>query len=106
MAGSEVPPWRTIIFEGGQLAGALGAPAVEAVPPADGFADPELDEVEPAVGFEVVGAGSQFDGVNFFLCGRCLAGGEFFVEGACAASDVGDAGFDITEGFCAGGVLP
>ena len=89
------------------MAVALAAPAVEVPPPTDAFAGPELDGAEPAVGSEAAaGAGVQFDGVTFLLCGGRLAGGGLCPEGDCAAPDFGDAGFDTTEGFCAGGVLP
>src|SRR5271157_1016893 len=107
MGGSETPPWRTIIFEGGQLAGALAVAAVGVLPPPEAFGGSELDGAEPVLGSEGTAlAGVQFDGITFFLCGGRLASGGLCAEGACGEPDVGDAGFDTAEGFCVGGVLP
>lgn len=89
------------------MVGAGAAAAVGALPPPEVFGGPELDGAEPEVGSEAAaGAGVQLEGITFFLCGGRLTGGELGWEGACAASAVGDAAFDTTEGFCAGGVLP
>jgi hypothetical protein len=86
MAGSDVPPWRTMIFEGGQFFGALAAVADASLPADGGRVVAELDVV--AVEVPVEGELSQFAEVTFFL--RGFAGAGFLGEDGCCAA----AGFE------------
>ena len=77
MFGSEVPPRRTIIFDGGQFVEPLAAPAGGAGPPALASGGAEADEAEPAAVETVAGAAAllQLAETVFFLCRGFLADG-------------------------------
>ena len=105
MFGSEVPPWGTTVFDGGQFDGALPGAATEALPAATAAGGFEPDGAEPVAAESVSeAAGAQLAGSTFLLCFGRLAGGRFEPEGAW--SDAAGAGFDEAAGFCAAGVVP
>src|ERR1700693_2006243 len=103
MLGSEVPPCCTITFDGGQFVAAF--PVVVA-----GCA--EVEGVEPAVGWPpVAGALTQLGGTDRLLCrvfltvlGRVWPGDVF--SGAAAGGVGAVGGWDVVDGFCAGGAAP
>src|SRR5437763_978815 len=72
MLGSEVPPWRTMILEGGQL---VIAPGFCAMPGAVAGFEPEGSGLEAPGVVPADGAGMQFVGTaaTFFLCWVCFA---------------------------------
>src|ERR1019366_4368152 len=99
MLGSEVPPCRTITFDGGQFFGSLEVPGVGVFPVAGGSAAPA-----PA------GGPMQLAGSTRFLCpGFLLVGGRVEPEEPCpgrAAGGAAEVGSDGVDGFGAGGAAP
>jgi len=80
MAGSDVPPWRTTIFGGGQTVGAVADGGLE-VPAFEGS---WVDPPEEATGGEAgvaAEAGTQLDAGIFFLRRRGRAVTDFWAGG-------------------------
>jgi hypothetical protein len=97
MLGSEAPPWRTITFAGGQLA---GVPA-DAVAAGTAFTGAEPEPAEPALAAPAL---LQLEGITFFWRRGCLAtGGRFGLEDVCTVAGAAAAGLDEGDGFCVGG---
>jgi hypothetical protein len=100
MEGSEVPPWRTTIFGGGQTVGALAGAGL-AVP---AFVGLWAASPDGALGTAVVSveAGTQFDAACFFFRrGRAATGS--LAGGVCVWGDV--AAFVGGDELCAGWLL-
>jgi hypothetical protein len=94
MLGSEVPPWRTMILDGGQLVGALVVCAASGA--VVGF-EPEGSEFEAPGVVAAAAAGTQLDVTAFFLCRGCVVdvervelAGVFAGVEVCGGVDVGE----------------
>ena len=100
MFGSEAPPWRTMIFDGGQFVDPPVGPPLTVLPLTVAFAGAEPGWAEPPAAEPSVDARTllQLTGSALFFC--FLAGGLFGPAGVCAGAE--DPGLDEVGGFCAG----
>src|SRR6266516_4734648 len=104
MLGSAVPPWRTMIFVGGQFLGAVEVPfaCAELLPVAGVSGDVALEELETGSGVPA-GDGSQPGVGAFFLRCGCFAVDDPWLADVCFVVEPAADGF-VSAGLVGAGV--